>query len=300
SLDKIADEYKFPCQTEPCSAIMGSGEKIDKSIKKGLNWLLHTIAEDFDALNERIQRDMAEEKAYEEQQKPERAEIPKRAEIVRRLREEARASEDATASEDARASEEDRHVPGEEDAEPVNNENPFQPPAAVISKNEKEIEKDKQQQNVETEKATTVLDLQTEEEHMDAQHLPSGSNQTANESRPETCESATTQLLQPEEGNEQTTLACLPSGNRKKRNRLQLRRSHGVVPITAEATVPRHLTPPAALPTVAWGSPRLNRLQEIKSLGEPHHPNLYRKPLPPLTIHQRPNSDTHDAAAKLN
>lgn len=61
---------------------MGCGKKIDKSIKKGLFWLLHIIAKDFDALNERIQRDTTEQKALEEQKKLERAER------VRRIREE--------------------------------------------------------------------------------------------------------------------------------------------------------------------------------------------------------------------
>lgn len=61
---------------------MGCGKKIDKSIKKGLYWLLHIIAKDFDALNERIQRDTTEQKAYEEQKKLERAER------VRKIREE--------------------------------------------------------------------------------------------------------------------------------------------------------------------------------------------------------------------
>lgn len=61
---------------------MGCGKKIDKSIKKGLVWLLQIIAKDFDALNERIQRDTMEQKALEEQKKLERAER------VRRIREE--------------------------------------------------------------------------------------------------------------------------------------------------------------------------------------------------------------------
>lgn len=63
---------------EPCSAIMGCGKKIDKSIKKGLYWLLHIIAKDFEDLHERIQRDTTEQKAYEEQNKLERAERVKR------------------------------------------------------------------------------------------------------------------------------------------------------------------------------------------------------------------------------
>lgn len=61
---------------------MGSGKKIDRSIKKGLLWLLRTIAKDFDALNERIQKDTIEQKAAEDQEKRERAER------VRKIREE--------------------------------------------------------------------------------------------------------------------------------------------------------------------------------------------------------------------
>lgn len=67
---------------EPCSAILGSGKKIDKSIKKGLYWLLNIIARDFDILNERIQKDTREQRDLEEQEKRERAER------VRKLREE--------------------------------------------------------------------------------------------------------------------------------------------------------------------------------------------------------------------
>jgi ADP-ribosylation factor-like protein 13B len=61
---------------------LGYGKKIDKSIKKGLYWLLHIIAKDFDALSERIQKDTTEQRALEEQEKRERAER------VRKLREE--------------------------------------------------------------------------------------------------------------------------------------------------------------------------------------------------------------------
>uniref|UniRef100_A0ACB8FH68 Uncharacterized protein n=1 Tax=Sphaerodactylus townsendi TaxID=933632 RepID=A0ACB8FH68_9SAUR len=74
SLEKLVNEHKCLCQIEPCSAIVGSGKKIDKSIKKGLFWLLHIIAKDFDALNERIQKDTTEQKGAEEQEKRERAE----------------------------------------------------------------------------------------------------------------------------------------------------------------------------------------------------------------------------------
>ncbi|XP_074668376.1 ADP-ribosylation factor-like protein 13B isoform X3 [Strix aluco] len=254
SLEKLVNEHKCLCQIEPCSAIMGCGKKIDKSIKKGLYWLLHIIAKDFDALNERIQRDTTEQKAYEEQKKLERAER------VRRIREE-------------REREEGRSVPDEEDPEPGNSVNPFQPISAVISENEKQMEK--KRQRLETEKATIVLKSQTEQEQMDAQRLSSSSSQNTNDSRLETCNSTTTQLLQHEEENEQQASESLDSDNSKKKNKKpKLKRGHRVEPVNAEDTIPKNPTPPPALP-----------------------PDFYGKPLPPLTIRQRPNSDTHDVIA---
>lgn len=67
---------------EPCSAVLGYGKKVDKSIKKGLKWLLNNIAKDYEAITERVQKDTAEQRAQEEQDKKERAER------VRRIREE--------------------------------------------------------------------------------------------------------------------------------------------------------------------------------------------------------------------
>ncbi|XP_074755554.1 ADP-ribosylation factor-like protein 13B isoform X2 [Athene noctua] len=254
SLEKLVNEHKCLCQIEPCSAIMGCGKKIDKSIKKGLYWLLHIIAKDFDALNERIQRDTTEQKAYEEQKKLERAER------VRRIREE-------------REREEGRSVPDEEDPEPGNSVNPFQPISAVISENEKRMEK--KRQRLENEKATVVLKSQTEQEQMDAQRLSSSSSQNTNDSRLETCNSTATQLLQHEEENKQQASECLDSDNSKKKNKKpKLKRGHRVEPVNAEDTIPKNPTPPPALP-----------------------PDFYGKPLPPLTIRQRPNSDTHDVIA---
>ncbi|XP_042667012.1 ADP-ribosylation factor-like protein 13B isoform X2 [Centrocercus urophasianus] len=255
SLEKLVNEHKCLCQIEPCSAVMGYGKKIDKSIKKGLYWLLHIIAKDFDALNERIQRDTTEQKAYEEQKKRERAER------VRRIREE-------------REREEGRSVHDEEDPEPGNSENPFQPIAAVISENEKQIEKEKKRQRLETEKATVVSTSQTEQEQVDAQQLSINGSQNTNGTRLETCNSTTAQHLQHEE-NEQQTSESLDSDNSKKKNKkTKLKRGHRVEPINGDDAVPPNPTPPAALP-----------------------PDFYGKPLPPLTVRQRPNSDAHDVTA---
>ncbi len=77
----LISQFPFPPQ-EPCSAVLGYGKKVDKSIKKGLKWLLNNIAKDYEAITERVQKDTAEQRALEEQDKKERAER------VRRIREE--------------------------------------------------------------------------------------------------------------------------------------------------------------------------------------------------------------------
>ncbi|KAM4711397.1 ADP-ribosylation factor-like protein 13B isoform 2-T2 [Anableps anableps] len=123
SLEKLVNENKCLCQIEPCSAIIGCGKKVDKSIKKGLNWLLSNIAKDYEAIAERVQKDTAEQRALEEQDKKERAER------VRRIREERERLEREEAEREGRTNQ-------EEEADDDNMQSPFQPIGNLISKRE--------------------------------------------------------------------------------------------------------------------------------------------------------------------
>lgn len=55
----------------------------DKSIKKGLKWLLNTISLEYEIIAERVSKDTAEQQAQEEQYKKERAE---RVRLIRQER----------------------------------------------------------------------------------------------------------------------------------------------------------------------------------------------------------------------
>ncbi|XP_046693254.1 ADP-ribosylation factor-like protein 13B isoform X3 [Silurus meridionalis] len=127
SLEKLVNENKCLCQIEPCSAVLGCGKKIDKSIRNGLNWLLNNIAKDYEVITERVQRDTAEQRVQEEQDKKERAER------VKRIREER----------DKQEREEAEKAGGqikEEESEDAEMSNPFQP-INHVPENENESKK---------------------------------------------------------------------------------------------------------------------------------------------------------------
>ncbi|XP_051559563.1 ADP-ribosylation factor-like protein 13B isoform X4 [Myxocyprinus asiaticus] len=142
SLEKLVNENKCLCQIEPCSAVLGYGKKVDKSIKNGLNWLLTNIAKDYEAISERVQRDTAEQKAQEEQDKKERAER------VRRIREERDKQE-----------QDGRTV--KEELDDVSMVNPFQPLNNFVTENQDRLRKEKEMQRQSEEGQQGSLQEQT-------------------------------------------------------------------------------------------------------------------------------------------
>ncbi|XP_078402371.1 ADP-ribosylation factor-like protein 13B [Cetorhinus maximus] len=69
SLGKLANENKSICHIEPCSATLDYAEKkLDKTILKGLRWLLRAIAKDYTNLCTRLLHDTLAPKTKEQEQ----------------------------------------------------------------------------------------------------------------------------------------------------------------------------------------------------------------------------------------
>ncbi|XP_014843120.1 PREDICTED: ADP-ribosylation factor-like protein 13B isoform X3 [Poecilia mexicana] len=228
SLEKLVNENKCLCQIEPCSAILGCGKKVDKSIKKGLTWLLSNIAKDYEAIAERVQKDTAEQRALEEQDKKERAER------VRRIREERERLEREEAEREGRPVQED-------EADDGNMQSPFQPIGDLISKRE---ETDRKEQLELGDRSNGPKEKEEEEDEEDNAGEPNNTRQTAENTAP---------------AGEQS---------KKKTSKLHLKRKHRVDPLRADDGPTESPTPPPppvgwATPKVS----RLPKLQPIGDSG---------------------------------
>ncbi|XP_061627732.1 ADP-ribosylation factor-like protein 13B isoform X2 [Phyllopteryx taeniolatus] len=228
SLEKLVNENKCLCQIEPCSAVLGYGKKVDKSIKRGLSWLLNNIAKDYEDITERVQKDTAEQRALEEQDKKERAER------VRRIKEERERQEREEAEREGRQICEDE--PDEE-----NMPNPFQPIENVISESGDKENARRQQElqecTINSLKADGKYQEDNHEERDDARQMPDNSSS-----------STTTEQ------------------SKQKVRKLYLKRKHRVDPLKTEEG-PAERPSPAPVP-VGWASPNVSRLPKLEPLWD--------------------------------
>ncbi|XP_060754991.1 ADP-ribosylation factor-like protein 13B isoform X3 [Neoarius graeffei] len=233
SLEKLVNENKCLCQIEPCSAILGYGKKIDKSIKNGLNWLLNNIAKDYEAITERVQRDTAEQRVQEEQDKKERAER------VKRIREERDRQEREEAEKAGRQIK-------EEESEDADMSNPFQPINHIVAVNEnklkKEMETKRQGEEVEQDGVLEPKSRQEDDEEEEEQEEEESERQT-----PES----------PESGPADET--------KKKIKKIRLKRKNRVDPLVMDDAAKSPTPPPAP---VGWATPKVSRLPKLDPLGD--------------------------------
>ncbi|XP_056157294.1 ADP-ribosylation factor-like protein 13B isoform X2 [Lampris incognitus] len=237
SLEKLVNENKCLCQIEPCSAVLGYGKKIDKSIKNGLSWLLNIIAKDYEAIAERVQKDTAEQRAQEEKDRKERAER------VRQIREERDRLEKEEAEREGRPIQ-------EEEPDDENMPSPFQPIGHVISENEDKEKERRRQRELEERRASSLKagSDHEEEEEEEEDEEPDSTRQV-----PENVNSA-------ELSGEQA---------KKKTRKLHLKRKHRVDPLRTEDGPAESPTPPP--PPVGWATPKVSRLPKLEPLGDSRH-----------------------------
>ncbi|XP_078415915.1 ADP-ribosylation factor-like protein 13B isoform X1 [Cetorhinus maximus] len=273
SLEKLVNENKCLCQIEPCSAALGYGKKLDKAIRKGLGWLLNTIAKDYDVLQERVQKDTMEQKAQEEKEKRERAER------VRRIREEREQKEKEVSEQEGLP------LNQEEDDESDLKINPFQPISKVISVNEEKIRKQKEKSKTQS-NGEILLNASEKPKLSKMQIESSSSNQNIEEVEP----TAHVLTEQHEEIEHNWKMPNSEPGKRKVK-KIPIKRKNKVEPYGTDDDSENSSPPP---PPVGWGTPKVTRLPKLEPLGETQHNDFYSKPLPPVQVSQKPNADTDE------
>ncbi|XP_067848929.1 ADP-ribosylation factor-like protein 13B isoform X2 [Heptranchias perlo] len=273
SLEKLVNENKCLCQIEPCSAVLGYGKKLDKAIRKGLGWLLTTIAKDYDVLQERVQKDTMEQKVQEEQEKRERAER------VRRIR------EDREREEREGALQEGHPLNQDDDEEPDPQINPFQPISKVISVNEEKIKK-QQEKNKPKSNGEILLSTSEKRESPKMQMESGNGRQNSEKVKP-----GAVALTEQQEEIERNRKMEDSEPGKKKVKKIHIKRKNKVEPVGTDDESESSSPPP---PPVGWGTPKVTRLPKLEPLGETQHNDFYSKPLPPLKVSQKPNADTHD------
>ncbi|XP_038658115.1 ADP-ribosylation factor-like protein 13B isoform X2 [Scyliorhinus canicula] len=247
SLEKLVNENKCLCQIEPCSAALGYGKKLDKAIRKGLGWLLNTVAKDYDALQERVQKDTMEQKAQEEKEKRERAER------VQRIREE-RAKEVVE--------KEGNPLKQEEDDESDPKINPFQPISKVISVNE---EKNRKQKEKITPKSNGEMLLNASETIKSPKMRIESGDGKQNIEKVKPVAHALTEQQKEIECNRK--MPDSESGKRKIK-KIPIKRKNKVEPFGTDDDSENSSPPP---PPVGWGTPKVTRLPKLEPLGETQH-----------------------------
>ncbi|GAA6067835.1 ADP-ribosylation factor-like protein 13B isoform X1 [Tachysurus ichikawai] len=232
SLEKLVNENKCLCQIEPCSAVLGYGKKIDKSIKNGLNWLLNNIAKDYEAITERVQRDTAEQRVQEEQDKKERAER------VKRIREERD-------RQDEEVEKAGRQIK-EEESEDADMSNPFLPINHIVAENENKLKK--------------AMEMKKEGEELTEDGVPEPKRKQEEEEDEEEHD---------EEESERQTPESPESGptdqTKKKIKKIRLKRKNRVDPLITDDAA-KSPTPPSA--PVGWATPKVSRLPKLEPLGD--------------------------------
>ncbi|XP_072513749.1 ADP-ribosylation factor-like protein 13B isoform X2 [Salminus brasiliensis] len=232
SLEKLVNENKCLCQIEPCSAVLGYGKKVDKSIKNGLNWLLNNIAKDYEAITERVQRDTAEQRAQEEQDKKDRAER------VRKIREERDRQEREEAEREGRQI--------KEESEDADMPSPFQPINSVITENEDKLKKEMEKKKLRDD-GQQVGDLELKSKQEDEEEEEEEEEDESERQTPESTESG------------------VADQTKKKVKKLRLKRKNRIDPLRIDDSAKSPTPPP---PPVGWATPKVSRLPKLEPLGD--------------------------------